>query len=78
MLTSVRYVLTSVGVSSTNTLLKLKYPCFLPGCVARCHTSLTDSIFLSSGACKTIVVEPTTHRIQPRTPKICSFSFNIK
>lgn len=50
----------------------------LPGSVARCHTSLTDSIAFSCGACITIVVEPTTQRMHPTTPKICSFSFKIK
>lgn len=46
----------------------------LPGSVARSHTSVTDSISRSWGACRTIVVDPTTHRTQPRTPKTCSFS----
>lgn len=45
-----------------------------PGSVARSQTSFTDSISRSCGACKTIVVEPTTHKTQPRIPKICSLS----
>jgi len=49
----------------------------LPGSVARLHTSVTDSISRSGGACKTIVVEPTTHNTQPSIPKICNFSFKI-
>lgn len=50
----------------------------IPGSVASCHTSLTECIFLSWGACKTIVVEPTTQRTHPSTPKICNFSSKIK
>lgn len=50
---------------------------WLPGSIARPHTSGTDSITLSWGACRTIVVDPTTHKAQPRTPKICSLSRKI-
>lgn len=49
----------------------------IPGSVARSHTSLTESISRSCGACRTIVVEPTMHKIQPRIPKMCSFSRKI-
>jgi len=50
---------------------------WLPGSIARSHTSVTDSISRSWGACKTIVVDPTTHKTQPRIPKICSLSLKI-
>lgn len=50
----------------------------LPGSVARDHTSFTDSIFFSTGACKTIVVEPTRQRIHPTTPKMCNLSSKMK
>lgn len=46
----------------------------VPGSVARFQTSITDSISRSAGACNTIVVEPTTQRIQPSIPKMCSLS----
>lgn len=49
-----------------------------PGSVASTQTSLTDSIFLSWGACKTIVVDPTTHRTHPSMPNICSLSSKMK
>ena len=50
----------------------------IPGCVARCHISFIESIFLSFGACKTIPIEPTTHSMQPTTPNMCKFSFRTK
>lgn len=50
---------------------------WLPGSIARSQTSVTDSISRSWGAWRTIVVDPTTHKAQPRTPKICSLSRKI-
>lgn len=50
----------------------------VPGSIARFHTSLTDLISFSGGACKTMLVEPTTHRTHPRMPKICNFSSKMK
>lgn len=45
--------------------------------MAKSHTSLTESIPRSCGAWRTMVVDPTTHKAQPRTPKICSLSCKI-
>ena len=50
----------------------------IPGSVARYHTCLTDSMSCSWGACRTIVVDPTTQRTQPSIPNICNFSCKIK
>lgn len=50
----------------------------IPGSVASCHISLTESIVLSIGACNTISTEPTTHNAQPTTPNICNLSFKMK
>lgn len=49
----------------------------IPGSVARSQTSFTELISRSWGACRTMVVEPTTHKAQPRIPNMCSFSCNI-
>lgn len=50
----------------------------VPGSVARYQTSFTDSMFFSFGACRTILVDPTTQRTQPRTPNMWSFSSKTK
>jgi hypothetical protein len=50
----------------------------IPSSVARCHTSLTEWIIFSCGACKTIVVDPTIQRAHPSTPNMCNFSCNMK
>lgn len=51
---------------------------YLPGWVASSHIWLTEVGVSSSGACNTMIVDPTMQSKQPNTPILCSFSFKIK